>query len=140
MAIPVWPTLLPQRVTIMGYSERLADGRLKSQTDTGPGKVRRRYSSAARQVNAQIVLYQDQKSRFDRFWNEDTKGGALPFIMPDQTGDGWALLDDLGTPILDNLLNPLLVTSLWLARFDEAPTISLIGGVFHIAFTLSVLP
>ncbi len=141
MAVPSWPGELPQRVLVDGYSEKQRDGRLFSRTQSGPGKVRRRYSSAVLQVSASLVVTYAQKSRFERFWEEETAGGSLPFIMPDQTHDGLALLDEEGNPILTGAGVPILITANWLARFgQEAPQITPWGLQFMASFQLEVLP
>lgn len=141
MTVPSWPTELPQRVLRDGYSEKLRDGRMFSRTQSGPGKVRRRYSSAVLPVAAAIIVTYAQKARLERFWTEETAYGSLPFIMPDQTHDGLPLLDGGGLPILDGGGLPILVTANWLARFaQEAPQITPWGLQFMAAFQLEVLP
>lgn len=142
MAVPVWPSPpLPSRVLRDGYSEKLRDGRLFSRTQSGPGKVRRRYSSAVLPVSASIIVTYAQKSRFERFWIEETAYGSLPFIMPDQTHDGLPLLDGGGLPILDGGGLPILVTANWLVRFaQEAPQFTPWGLQFMASFQLDVLP
>lgn len=140
MAIPRWPAQLPQHVLRSGFSYQFADGRLRTPMDFGPGKVRRRYSSAATIVQAQILVTGDLVARFQRFWNEETSGGAMPFIIPDQLFDGEPLLDGSGNPLLDQSGNPLLVSSYWLARFGDKPSITPDGWLFYVSFQLAVLP
>lgn len=141
MAVPLWPADLPQRVLRDGYSEKLRDGRLFSRTQSGPGKVRRRYSSAVLPVSASIIVTYAQKSRLERFWYEETGKGSLPFIMPDQTHDGLPLLDGGGLPVLDGGGLPILVTANWLVRFaQEAPQFTPWGLQFMASFQLDVLP
>lgn len=141
MTHPVWPSELPQRVLRDGYSESLRDGRLFSRMSGGAPKVRRRFSSSTLPVSASIHVDYDQKSRLERFWNEETQGGSLPFIIPDQTHDGLALLDGSGNPILDGSGNPILISTNWLALFgEEAPKVTPWGIQFTVAFNLVVLP
>jgi len=141
MTVPSWPASLPQRVLRDGYSEKLRDGRLFSRTQSGPGKVRRRYSSAVLPVSASIIVDYAQKSRLEQFWIEDTVYGSLPFTMPDQTHDGLPLLDGDGLPVLDGGGLPILVTANWLVRFaQEAPQFTPWGLQFMASFQLEVLP
>jgi fermentation-respiration switch protein FrsA (DUF1100 family) len=143
MTIPVWPaTPFPQRWGKEGFDRGSPDGRLKQQTDIGPGKSRRRYSAAVIPVSGQIDANIDTLSRFERFWKEDTKGGELPFLVPDQVLDGQALLSDDGTPLLTDDGTPLLVDAWWLAIFDQqAPHKTPLGGQWwRIAFQVNVLP
>ncbi len=138
----VWPSELPQRVLRDGYSEKLRDGRLFSRTQSAPGNVRRRYWSAVMPVSAAIIVDYARKARLERFWNEETGGGTLPFILPDQTHDGLALLDDDGVEIHDDDDAPILVTAYWLARFAEnnGPQFTPWGLQFQASFQLDVLP
>jgi hypothetical protein len=142
MAVPVWPAELPQRVLTDGYSEKSRDGRMFSRTSAAPGKGRRRYSSAVLPVTATITLSYAQKSRLERFVDEETAGGVLPFTMPDQTHDGLPLLDGNGLPLLDGGGLPVLVTATWLARFSEngLPQYTSWGIQFMASFQLDVLP
>lgn len=141
MAYPTWPANLPQRVVVDGYSETFRDGRLFSRTSGGPPKVRRRFSSSPMPVSATLALDYDQKAMLERFWEEDTSGGALPFYIPDQSHDGIQLLDESGDPILTGGDSPLLITAKWLALFgEEAPKVTPWGLQFMASFTLMVMP
>jgi hypothetical protein len=142
MATPVWPTELPQRFLASGYSEKLRDGRLFVRTSTGPGKARRRYSSAVIPASGTIYLTHAQKGRFERFWYEDTDGGVKAFILPDQTRDGIDVYTASSLPILTGSGDPLIITSNWLAMFSpEAPSFTpMNGGYFSVSFSLNVMP
>jgi hypothetical protein len=142
MTVPIWPSDLPQKFLANGYSEKLRDGRIFVRTGTGPGKARRRFSSAVIPVNGSMYLRSDQKARFERFWNEDTNGGVLAFNIPDQTHDGFSILNDEGLFLTTDAGEPLIVTAKWLAMFaQEPPTFTTInGGYFSVSFGLSVLP
>lgn len=143
MSIPVWPTDLPQRVLRGGFERTLADSRLSTKMETGPSKRRRRSSSAVAPVAAAIAVSADLAARFERFWDEDTGGGALPFLMPDQIVDGLPLQAAPGIPLLTSTDAPVLAASWWLAMFagDQAPTIvNTAGAWFRISFRIEVLP
>jgi len=141
MATPVWPSELPQKFLASGYNEKLRDGRIFVRTSTGPGKARRRYSSAVLPVTASLYVTRSQKSRFERFWNEETSGGVKAFILPDQTHDGALLLSSTG-PLLTSSGVPLLMTATWLAMFATDPPsfTPMNGGYFSVSFSLNVLP
>jgi hypothetical protein len=99
-----------------------------------------RYSSAALPVQAILPLYFSQKARLERFWDEETRSGTLPFIMPDQTHDGLPMLDGGGLPILGGDGLPILVTANWLVLFAGPPALTPLGSVFSAALQFSVLP
>jgi len=124
-----------------GYSEGLRDGRQFTKTSSGPPKSRRRYSSAAMPVQAAIVISYAQKSRLERFWNEDTAGGSLPFILPDQTHDGLAFMSGSGE--ISTSGGVILIGFYkWLVMFadGESPKFTPFGVQFQASFSLSVMP
>ena len=77
--MPTFPTSLPQFVQEGGYSEQIQDQTIESQMDTGPAKIRRRFTKSLRRFSMQLMLTQAQVSTFEAFWQDDCKGGSLPF-------------------------------------------------------------
>lgn len=142
MPIPFWPSDLPQRLGIEGYGQGLADGRLRTSMEAGPPKMRRRFSSAAKPVQGQFLGFANDHARLERFWNEETGGGSLPFLLPDQTRDALPLLTDDGTPLLDDQGRPLINTAWWLCLFGEnPPALAAVGGpIYRITVSFTVLP
>ena len=140
--IPIWPTDLPQRVLRDGYSEGMPDGRLRSAMEGGPPKVRRRFSSAARPVQAAIKVTTSGKGRLENFWLEETLGGSLPFHFPRPGIDGEFILTDGVVPLLGPDGLPIRSAAWWLVLFGEQPPVfTPVQGVYwRAAFTLSVLP
>lgn len=142
MTVPKWPAGLPQYVLVEGFSYDFGDGRLRTRTDAGPGKMRRRFSAVARPVSAQIIVEMQEVAIFDDFWGIDTAGGALPFWLPNQIYLG-LLVDPNGDPILSE---PEPVKGQpWLVTFgDRAPVLTAIrggvDGLHQISFSLSVMP
>ena len=130
-----WPSDLPQHVRQSGFSDTLPDGVLRTKMEAGPGKARRRFSAAARPLACSLLLDRQQLARFDRFVQEETKNGSLPFLMFDPVYDG-AELDGLAT---EGGLQ-VLVERKNLVMFAEPPVKTPFGPVFQVAFNLSVLP
>ena len=125
-----------------GFTDALADGRLRTAMESGPPKVRRRFSSAAKPITAQIKLDLEQRIRLDRFWTEETGGGSLPFWMPDQIlGQQLATVE--GAPLFASSGEPLVCAAWWLVLFGESPPqfAPKSRGISWVAsFTLAVLP
>ena len=113
-----WPHDLPQHVDRQGYRYQPGDGRLKSTTDTGGGKVRRRDSNPPSIVTAPITLSAIQKSRLERFWEQDTSGGVKPFWFPAVAEHGNNLTDDLDVQITTEVGEPIQASYRWFCRFD----------------------
>lgn len=139
----VWPADLPQRVLAPSYSEGLGDGRLRTQMEAGPMKVRRRFSAVARPVSASFRVSPDGKARIERFWWEEIGGGSLPFLMPDQTHDALVLQAGTGLQLLDDQGRPLVNTAWWLVMAGDAPpsfTPLQRGMAYTAAFPLVIMP
>lgn len=141
MSVPVWPTELPQHVRVDAFGSGPRDGRLVTTVETGPPKVRRR-GIGVRPLSAAIDVQLDGYARFERFWLEETRGGVLPFWMPDVVLDGVGLATDAGDGLTDEAGHPLALTAWALVQFAQAaPAYAAVGGPnFRISFTLSVLP
>lgn len=138
MTIPSWPSKLPQFVLAEGYSETFAETRFKVQTEIGPGRMRYR-ALTAKPVACLCDLDWRQKSRFERFWDEELNHGVLPFIIPDQTHHRQPLLTDEGEALLaDGEL--LLITAYWLVTFQSPPRLTPWDIYWTASFDLNVLP
>lgn len=79
MANPTWPNTLPAYVVESGYQERFQDQNAESQMDTGPAKVRRRFTKAIRFIGVSMNMTTEQAAAFDTFWETTCKGGSIPF-------------------------------------------------------------
>lgn len=141
MTLPAWPTDLPKPVRA-SWSGQRQDARQRRAVETGPPGYRRRFSAVARIVGMQIDVTRSQKAVFDTFFEQTTQFGALPFVMPDPTTDGWAMLDAAGQPMLDGTGTPILLSATWLCLFgSEPPTEGIPAGTrFSISFTVAVMP
>lgn len=86
-----WPTSLPQAFQQNGYSQGEGEGRLRTQPDQGPGKVRRRFTAVPKPLTGVMEVTNAQLATLDSFVLNDIQGGSLPFTFPDPLG-GSALL------------------------------------------------
>ncbi|MDB5620507.1 hypothetical protein [Tardiphaga sp.] len=141
MTLAVWPADLPQYVLVDGFQSGPRGARLKTATDTGPGKQRRR-GALMKPVTCSFFASTDELARFYRFWESDTAGGVLPFVMPDRQFDGLALMDENGLVLADENGVPLIAESWWLVQFGQnEPADTPISGVYwRVQFDLVVLP
>jgi hypothetical protein len=113
MATAPWPATFPKPM-FDGYTEGLADGRLRSRTDIGPPKVRRRTTSMIRPMVFTLIMTDAQLTAFKTFINITILGGTLPFTMTDPVAGGTLTLQ-----IGENMPNwsPLSNTK-WLIRME----------------------
>jgi hypothetical protein len=141
MTVVVWPDDLPCSVTLDGLQTGPRGTRLLTATDTGLGKIRRRGPRLS-SMSGLLRVTQDQRARFDCFWEEDTAGGVLPFLFRDQQLDGYPLDGGLGSWLQTEDGTPLRIESWWLVQFgQQEPAYSRLSGRrFQIQFSLVILP
>lgn len=77
--MPAWPSNLPQFFQEGGYSETLPNQRIESQNDSGPPKVRRRFTTNWRPIEGDIWCTGEQAEDFEEFFEDDLAGGTLSF-------------------------------------------------------------
>jgi hypothetical protein len=82
-----WPDGVPHCFTADSLAVGLADGRIRSQTDTGPGKVRRRSSAMVKDMTGTLIMTYAQLTALETFVDDTLLGGSLPFSFPDQRGN-----------------------------------------------------
>ena len=140
MSLPVWPEEL-ERPLRDSYDQQKGDTRRRQQGDQGPPRMRRGISKGVEVIGMAFMATADERARFERFYNEDTGEGALPFLMTDWGRDGLALWDDDGAGLTDETGTPLLIAATWVCSFGEAlPSITPVGVEWRIQFNLVVLP
>ncbi|MBK8211485.1 MAG: hypothetical protein IPK78_17585 [Rhodospirillales bacterium] len=79
MAIPSWPASLPQRPFADGFSETPPNLLVRSATDIGPAKARRRATAGVTKLKAAFRLSPGQLATFRSFFDSDLQGGVLSF-------------------------------------------------------------
>lgn len=79
-----WPASLPQGFLLSNSSSGLGDGRLRSQTDAGGAKVRRRFSYVPIPLAGSMMMTKAQLAIFRVFVETDLSGGIMPFQFPAQ--------------------------------------------------------
>lgn len=77
-----WPDSLPQRFRVEGTGIEMGDGRIVSQTDTGPGKMRPRSSSVPDKMSASMRMTEGQYATLETFVKTTLGRGTLPFTIP----------------------------------------------------------
>ena len=92
-------------------------------------------------VSLSIKITREQLAVFEKFHQEETAHGALPFVMPDPLTDGWPLLTPDGEALLGPDDEPLLIAAHWLVLFGEnMPAVSKPGLQFIVTFPVAVMP
>lgn len=86
MASETWPASLPQD-SFISLSVRKQDGRLRTQMDAGPPKMRRRFTAVRKIVSHSMILDGTDKQTLDSFYDNNLQGGSLRFNWTDPTTD-----------------------------------------------------
>lgn len=138
--VAVYPSELPPPLQD-DYQQARGEGRYRSNADAGPPNVRTRFSAVADTVAFSTMLDRAERARFDRFYIEEIKRGALPFYLPDPGTDGWAALTYDGEPILTYDGDPVLMAESWLCLMGaRLPVMTVIGLSWRVSFEVTVLP
>ena len=82
--MPTWPTSLPSYFLTDGYSQSLPDGRIRSQTDIGPAKVRTRSTAVAVPLVGRMLMTGTQIGILETFCRVDllNSTGVFDFTDP----------------------------------------------------------
>lgn len=75
----VWPASLP--APRIGWSERKLSNTVRTETDAGPAKVRRRYTKAVRQLELEYAMTAAQVVTLDAFHTSTLADGVERFEM-----------------------------------------------------------
>ena len=100
-----WPVTLQDKVNEDSFAHQIGETVLRSSNETGPVKVRRRFTRPINTFNVSIDLTVAEYSTFYYFYNTTLNGGVTPF--------------DFVNPIT-GVLNEY--------RFTGAPAFSSLGG------------
>lgn len=79
MANAAWPASLPPNFLQTDYRERFADVLLRTKMDTGPDKVRRRFTAGVQSLSGSMLMTGAQLATLESFFATTLQGGALPF-------------------------------------------------------------
>ena len=78
-----WPVGVPSSFEASGFGYDADSGILRTDMDSGPPKVRRRFTSVSKNMKGTIIMTQAQFQLWE-YWFEDVIAfGALSFVMPD---------------------------------------------------------
>lgn len=83
--MPSWPTSLPEFQIPLQI--RRQDGTIRTSMDSGPDKVRRRFSAISKYFSIAMNMDGSELGTLDSFYDTTLQGGSLSFDMNDpQTG------------------------------------------------------
>lgn len=114
-----WPGGLPTYLLTDGYVQAFGDGRIRSQTDTGPGKVRRRSTAMPEPIVGAMLMTTAQIATLRTFVQTTIFGGTVAFDFTD----------------------PITRATISVRFAERLPVITHRGGdIFHVMLELEKLP
>lgn len=75
----VWPSSLPQRPLVDGYSNIFGDGAKRTDMDSGPPKVRKRFTATVEPLRLAFRVTRAQVATLRAFYRDDCAYGAIAF-------------------------------------------------------------
>lgn len=121
--MPIFPGTLPQHFEV-GVQDTRQQGFIRSQTETGPFKQRKRFTATSRFLSGTMLFTGTQRATFDTFYKTTLSEGTDAFDFTDPA--------DFSTASV---------------RFVTAPTCSAVAGggtagtaQWRFSLTLEVLP
>lgn len=112
-----WPATLPTYPLIEGGQETYGNNIIRTQTDVGPAKIRRRMTNAPSRFVMNFILSSTQMGYFDTFYHTTVSDGSVSFTMN----------------------NPRTGTCSTLRFFDVPVAVPLGNGYHRLTFTVEVL-
>ena len=109
MAVDIWPSELPSCFILGSHNETLPEGRLKSEMDAGPAKIRRRSSAMPYPLSGSLRMTLAQLNRLKTFTANTLLGGSLPFRFPSQYGGSALLVRFVSASVNRTLGNKVIV-------------------------------
>lgn len=80
--MPAWPGTLPQCTQHNGYVETKDDGILRTSTDIGPQKRRKRTNAVVTNLSVSWVMTAAQLATLESFFQSTIQAGSLAFDFP----------------------------------------------------------
>jgi hypothetical protein len=113
-----WPASIEELLDTASFQEEFGETTIRSETDIGPAKVRRRSTKGVDAIKCSVIANKDQYEDFRDFFDIDLNGGAGTFFFTNPI-----------TGIVDTY------------RMTRPPSISSLGGVqFSISMSWERLP
>lgn len=74
-----WPTGLPDYVLESGYGEQFPKNTVETEMESGPPKVRRRFTKVFRKFSVSMIMTAEQATVFEAFYYTTCNCGTISF-------------------------------------------------------------
>ena len=88
MTVAAWPTGVPDTFESSGFAYDADSGVVRSDMDSGPPKVRRRFSSVSKNMKGTIIMTKAQFLLWETWFEDVVYHGSLSFTMTDPINGG----------------------------------------------------
>ena len=78
-----WPLNVPNILQQSGFSYSRQSGVIRTDMDTGPAKVRRRFTAVVKKYRGQLIMTRTEFSTFETWFETIIMMGSLTFMFPD---------------------------------------------------------
>lgn len=112
-----WPSTLPLP-KLSGYGLQAGDPTVRTDMESGPARVRRRFTAAPDKLTLSFVLNVAQMVIFRAFWISDFQQGAAWVSMPIKDGSSTGLVSKDCRPTTGSFKAGLLSPSQWLVEME----------------------
>jgi hypothetical protein len=85
-----WPIQLQQKLNEADFSETMGNTTIRSETEVGLEKVRRRFTRGVDIISCSVFLEKEDVALFKSFYNTTLNGGVLSFDFTDPFTDALA--------------------------------------------------
>lgn len=107
-----WPSGFQDRLNVESFQFAIGDTLIRSEMETGPKKVRRRFTKAIDKFSCSMTLTRSQYATFRNFYDVTLNAGSLPFTYKHP-------LTDVNTDFI----------------FSKTPTLTMLGGT-HVVLNM----
>jgi hypothetical protein len=112
-----WPATLPAP-RLPGYGLQTGDPTARTDMDSGPARVRRRFTAAPDRLTLSFVFTEAQMVIFRAFWLSDFQQGAAWVFIPIKDGSVAGLVSRECRPTSGQFKSGLLRDTVWAVEFD----------------------
>ena len=88
MTVAAWPTGIPDTFESSGFAYDSDSGVIRSDMDSGPAKVRRRFTSTPKNMKGTIIMTRAQFQLWEIWFEDVIYHGSLSFTMTDPVNTG----------------------------------------------------
>lgn len=112
-----WPSTLPIP-QMAGYDVEATDPTARTDMDSGPARVRRRFTAAPDKVSLSFIMDEAQMIIFRAFWETDFLSGAAWVYMPIRDGIAAGMSSKECRPSAGKFKASPVSSSHWNVSFD----------------------